>query len=194
MEETPVGKKKVSLDKLLFRSIDPITINDLALMALIVVGTIWVSKLLASLLPLIPVIIWLTTIALLVAQIPRIKLISGGTVIGNYLILLFLATNGTRSVIAKIVAIGPSILYFALGTVIIHGIIIFGIGRLMKIDAATLSVASQANVGGSASAMAIAGARGYTSLVLSGVAVGILGNAMGNYVGLLIANLTKLFM
>ena len=131
---------------------------------------------------------------MVIAQIPRVKLISGGTVIGNYLILLFLATNGARSVIAKIVAIGPSIFYFALGTVVIHGIIIFGVGRLMKIDLPTLSVASQANIGGSTSAMAIAGARGYTFLILSGVAVGIMGNAIGNYIGLLIANLAKLFM
>ena len=194
IEPDQVDNNHNSLDKLLFKSAGPITLNDIALLAIIVVGTLWISKLLAMMLPIIPMIIWLTTIILLIAQIPKVKLISGGTVIGNYLIILFLATNGARSVIAKIIDFGPSILYFALGTVFIHGVIIFGIGRLMKIEYSTLSVASQANIGGGASAMAIAGARGYTSLILSGVAVGIMGNAIGNYIGLLIANLLKFFI
>ena len=185
-------KEGTSLDKLLFRSATPIGLTDIALLALIVTGTIWISKFLASLIPVIPMIIWLTTIVLGLAQIPKVKLISGSMVIGNYLILLFLATNGARSVVSKIIEIGPSIFYFAMGSVMIHGIIIFGVGKLAKINSSILAVASQANVGGSASAMAIAGARGYSALILSGVAVGMLGNAAGNYIGLLIANLTKI--
>lgn len=194
VKETFDESKKVSLDQLLFKSATPISLNDIALMTMIVIAIMWVSKLLASFLPIIPMIIWLTTFALIMAQVPRVKKISGTTVLGNYLILLFLATNGARSVIANIIEIGPGVLYFALGTVAIHGIIIFGIGRLLKIKSSMLAVASQANVGGAASAMAIAGARGYTSLVLSGVAVGIMGNAIGNYIGLIIANLIQWFI
>ena len=111
--------------------------------------------------------------------------------LGNYLLLLFLASNGAKSVIANIIRVGPAIFYFAAGTVAIHGIIIFGIGRLMRLDLGTLAVASQANIGGSASAMALASARGYTDRILPGVAVGLLGYAVGNYLGLGIANLMK---
>ena len=192
--EAVEGSKKNSLDKLLFTSALPITIRDLAIMAMTVLGVMWSSKLLASWFPVIPMVIWLTSLALILAQIPAIKKLSGCTVIGNYLILLFLASNGASSVLSRIIEVGPSILYFALGTVAIHGIIIFGIGRLMKLPSSILAVASQANVGGSASAIAIAGARGYSSLVLSGVAVGIMGNAIGNYMGLLIANMIKFGM
>ena len=52
-------------------------------------------------------------------------------------------------------------------------------------------MASQANVGGPASAVALAGARGYTDRVLPGVAVGLLGYAVGNYSGFLVANLVR---
>ncbi len=194
MEEKPTENKKATLDQLLFKSARSISLNDIALMTLTVIAIIWISKLLSSFLPIVPMIIWLTTLALIMAQIPRIKKLSGTTVLGNYLILLFLATNGARSIISRIIEIGPGVLYFALGTVAIHGFIIFVIGRLLKIKPSMLAVASQANVGGAASAMAIAGARGYTSLVLSGVAVGILGNAIGNYIGLIIANLTQWFV
>ena len=54
-------------------------------------------------------------------------------------------------------------------------------------EPATLAVASQANVGGPASAMALAGARGYGDRLLPGVAVGLLGYAVGNYSGFAIA-------
>lgn len=135
----------------------------------------------------LPSVIWLTTLALLLAQIPRVQGIRGAAVVGNYLILIFLASNGAKSVVANIVALGPSVVYFALVTVAIHGVIIFGIGRLVGLDLRTLAVASQANIGGPASAMAIATARGYTDKLLPGVAVGLLGYAVGNYIGLAVA-------
>ncbi len=184
-------KKASSLDQLLFKSAGSISLTDIGFLLFIVIGSMWISKILASLLPVIPMIIWLTTIVLLLAHVPRVKKLQGSMVLGNFLILMFLSTNGARSVVSKIIEIGPSIFYFALGTVVIHGLIIFGIGRLLRIEMSMLAVASQANVGGSASAMAIAGARGYSTLILSGVAVGILGNAIGNYIGIIVANLMQ---
>lgn len=111
--------------------------------------------------------------------------------LGNYLLLLFLASNGAKSVIANIVAVGPAVFYFAAGTIALHGIFIFGVGYLLRIDAGTLAVASQANVGGSSSALALASARGYTNKILPGIAVGLLGYAVGNYLGLLVGSIMQ---
>ncbi len=169
-----------------------ITLWDLAALATIVMTCLWMSDLIATLVPAIPMIIWLTTLALILAQLPVVQGLSGSLVLGNYLLLLFLATNGAISVVARIIEIGPSIFFFALGTVLIHGVIIFGIGIMLKIDSKVIAIASQANVGGASSAMAIAGARGAPQLILPGIAVGLLGTALGNYVGLRIANLMKL--
>ena len=83
--------------------------------------------------------------------------------------------------------VGPPIFYFALLTVAVHGLVIFVGGRLVGLDLPTLAVASQANIGGPASAMALASARGYTDRVLPGVAVGLLGYAVGNYLGFAVA-------
>ena len=44
-------------------------------------------------------------------------------------------------------------------------------------------VASQANIGGAASAVAIATARGYGDKLLPGIAVALAGYAVGNYLG-----------
>ena len=151
----------------------------------------WAADQLASIVPVLPQVLWLTTIVLIVAQFPAIKALTGSAVFGNYLVLLFLASNGARSVIATLVAVGPPVFYYALTTVAIHGVIIFGLGRLVRIDVGTLAVASQANIGGAASAMALSSARGYSDALLPGVAVGIFGYAVGNYLGFAVAALMR---
>lgn len=180
-----------SLHRMLYSSVGAIGLHDLSLMAAIVLGTLWVSDWLGAVLAPIPAVLFLTTIALVLAQVPAVRAMNGTGVIGNYLVLIFLASNGAMSVLANIVAIGPPIVYFAALTVAVHGIVIFGVGRLVGLDLATLAVASQANVGGPASAMALATARGYTDRLLPGVAVGLLGYAAGNYLGFLVAALVR---
>jgi uncharacterized membrane protein len=185
------GDGSHSLVQALFSSGRAVSLLDLASMMALTVGCLWISELLVELIPAVPAVFWLTTLALILAQLPGVGSLAGTTVVGNYLILLFLACNGARSVVARIVEVGPEVFYFAAGTVAIHGVVIFGLGRVLRIDAGSLAVASQANVGGSASAMAIATARGYESRILPGVAVGILGVALGNYVGLALGTLMR---
>jgi uncharacterized membrane protein len=167
-----------------------VRLGDIAALATIVLGCLWVSGWLGERFPL-PAVLWLTTLALLLAQVPQIQGIRGAAVVGNYLILIFLASNGAKSVVANIVAVGPPVVYFAVITVAVHGSIIFGLGRLLGLDLRTLAVASQANIGGPASAMAIASARGYADKLLPGVAVGLMGYAVGNYIGLAMAVLLR---
>jgi len=181
----------LTLEKMLYSSGRPMPLRDTAALVAIAIGAVWGSQKIAEIVPVIPSILWLTTIVLLLAQIPAVKRLVGGAMWGNYLILLFLACNGARSVVANIIEVGPAVFYFALATVAVHGVTIFGIGRLLKIDLPTLAVASQANVGGAASAMAMATARGYGDRLLPGVAVGLMGYAVGNYVGFLVAGLVR---
>ena len=181
----------LTLEKMLYSSGRPMPLRDTAALVAIAIGAVWGSGKIVEIVPVIPAILWLTTIVLLMAQIPAVQRLVGGAMWGNYLILLFLACNGARSVVANIIEVGPAVFYFALATVAVHGVTIFGIGRLLKIDLPTLAVASQANVGGAASAMAMATARGYGERLLPGVAVGLLGYAVGNYVGLLVAGLVR---
>ena len=185
------GGGTASLHQMLYSSVGSIGLFDLAMMAMIVLGTLWVSDWLGGALAPMPSVFFLTTIALVLAQLPQVRALKGAGVIGNYLVLIFLASNGAMSVLANIVVIGPPIVYFALGTVLIHGIVIFGVGRLVGLDLKTLAVASQANVGGPASAMALAAARGYTDRLLPGVAVGLVGYAAGNYLGLFVAAMMR---
>jgi uncharacterized membrane protein len=190
-EEMPKHETAPSLHAMLYSSVGAIGLHDLAYMAAIVLGTLWASDWLGVVLAPIPSVLFLTTIALVLAQIPVVRAMNGTGVIGNYLVLIFLASNGAMSVLANIVVIGPPIVYFAAITVGVHGLVIFGLGRLVGLDLRTLAVASQANVGGPASAMALATARGYTDRLLPGVAVGLLGYAAGNYLGFLVAAMLR---
>jgi len=183
--------ERSTLHEMLYSSVGSVALLDVAVMVVVVLSTLWISGVLGEMLAPIPSVLWLTTIALILAQVPAVQRLNGAGVIGNYLVLLFLASNGARSVIANIVAVGPPVVYYALITVGVHGVIIFGLGRLVGLDLKTLAVASQAAVGGPASAMALATARGYTDRLLPGVAVGLLGYAAGNYLGLFVATLLR---
>lgn len=165
----------------------PLRLVDFAGLAVVVLGVMWLANALTSLAPMIPRLIWLTTLVLVLAQLPIVRRLSGSVVIGNFLLLLFLASNGAKSIVSHIVDVGPAIFWFAAGTVAIHGIIIFGIGWLLRMNGDLLAIASQANVGGATTAMALAGSRRRPDLILPGVAVGMLGNAIGNYAGIAIA-------
>ena len=55
------------------------------------------------------------------------------------------------------------------------------------IDGDMAAIASQANVGGSTSALALARSLGRTDLVLPAVLIGSLGNAVGNFFGFWVA-------
>jgi uncharacterized membrane protein len=176
------GEPAVTLERALQNSVRPVPLRDAAALIAITLGALWLSGRLADLVPL-PQVLWLTTIALIAAQFPGVKALAGSGLWGNYLMLLFLASNGARSVIHDIFLVGPPVFYFAATTVAVHGLILFGLGMLLRFDLGTLAVASQANVGGPASAMAMASARGYGDRVLPGVAVGLLGYAGGTYVG-----------
>ncbi len=190
-DSSETGGKPQTLEHALSSSGRPVQIADAAALVSLAVGTVWGAGKLGEIFPFLPEVLWLTTLVLVVAQIPAVKSIAGGALFGNYLILLFLAGNGAQSVVANIVEVGPAVFYFALITVAIHGAVIFGLGMLFRFDLPTLAVASQANVGGAASAMAIAGARGYADRLLPGVAVGLLGYAIGNYTGFAIARLVQ---
>jgi uncharacterized membrane protein len=180
-----------TLEKALFGTGRALRLTDVSALVVLAVGSVAVAGWLGGRLPGLPEVLWLTTVSLALAQVPAVKRVAGAAMLGNYLVLLFLASNGARSVVANIFEVGPAVFYYAATTVAIHGAIIFGVGRLVGLDAGTITVASQANVGGAASAMAMASARGYGEKLLPGVAVGLLGYAVGNYTGFAVAQLLR---
>ncbi|SHO62864.1 DUF819 domain-containing protein [Algoriphagus zhangzhouensis] len=151
-----------------------------------------VSQGVSSLFPQVPEIITLTTIALILAQFPIIQKLKGKQTIGFFFILLFLAVIGTLCDVGAISGIGSlagTLILFVFLMVLIHGLFIFGVGGLLKMDWDVVSVASLANVGGNTTALAAAESLERPDLLIPGVLVGSLGNALGTYLGFMVAGI-----
>lgn len=149
------------------------------------------ARAMGSLVPQVPTVLWLTTLALAVAHVPRFSRMDGAMQLGNFALHLFFAVIGIYSRIGQILTVGVSVFFFTLVVVGIHGLVVYGGGRLLNLDVGTLSVASQAAVGGPSSALAVAVSRRWRALILPGVVVGLLGYAAGNYLGYGIGYLTR---
>lgn len=150
-----------------------------------------VAGALGRLTPTIPSVVWLTTLALLAGNLTPLRRAAGALQMGGLALNAFFVVIGIFSRIADIITVGVEVFYFTLVVVGVHGVIVYGLGRAARLDIATLSVASQAAVGGPSSALAVAVAREWKGLVLPGVIVGLLGYAVGTYLGLAVAGAVR---
>lgn len=169
------------------------SLRVLDLTALFALGfaLIWASERLSAAVPAVPTVLWLTTLALVAGQIPAVKRLSGAMLLGTVALHLFFTLMGISSRVSEIASVGPQVLYLMAIVVGVHGLVLYGLGRLTRLTPGTLSVASQAAIGGPTTAMAMAIARRWPALILPGMAVGLLGYAVGNYLGFGIAYLTR---
>jgi len=134
----------------------------------------------------IPSILIITILALILAQFPWIQRLKGAQLLGMFSVYVFLAVIGAfcdLQALSGLGRLGLIILGFAGIGVLVHGLIIVLAARLMRMDPDMAAVASQANVGGGTSALALARSRGRTDLVLPAVLLGSLGNALGTFLG-----------
>ena len=137
----------------------------------------------------IPSILILTSFGILLAQVRFISNLKGSHSLGIYLVYLFLAVIGAYcelSAVDQLEEIGVTLFLFTILAVFLHGIIFIIIGGLVYRDWDMISIASQANIGGGTSAIALAEAFNRNDLILPAILVGSLGNALGTYLGFLV--------
>lgn len=149
------------------------------------------ADLTARVVPQVPSVLWLTTYALLLGHTRWFHRAEGALQLGTMALHLFFVVIGIWSRISEIAAVGMVVFVYTLVVVGVHGLVVYGGGRLARLDLATLSVASQASVGGPASALAVAVAREWPGLVLPGIIMGLLGYAVGSYLGITVAYLVR---
>lgn len=140
----------------------------------------------------VPSILILTTIALVLAQFKFFNKLSEAKIIGLYLIYLFLAVVGAFCEVTALTELGDlalSVLAYLFVVVLVHGLIIIIGGRVLRYDWNLVAVASQANIGGSSSALALAKSLKRNDLLLPAVLVGSLGNAIGTYLAFMMVSL-----
>lgn len=164
--------------------------RDLALLITLGLGAMWFAKWLGAFVPSLPFVLILTTLALVLAQFRAINRLPGARVLGLSAIYLFLAVIGAYCDVGALLRDGQlAVVLFGMicTLVLIHALIVFGIGALFRQDWDVLGIASQANIGGATSALALARSLNRPDLQLPAVLVGSLGNAIGTYLGIFVA-------
>lgn len=117
----------------------------------------------------------------------------GAEEMGNYMIMLFFVALGATANLADIAKLGSIILVFILLIVIFNiGLTLLG-GKLLKCSLEEIIVCINATIGGPTSAAAFSINRGWSKLIVPSLLVGLWGYVIGNYIGVIAANLVSMF-
>lgn len=163
-----------------------IDLISLAWLTFLGIMSFYLSEILVQYFPRIPSILILSTFGIGLAQTKFVSNLKGGHDLGLYLVYLFLAVIGAYCEIGAVYQlkeIGFTLLLFTTLAVSFHGILTIIIGGLVYRDWQMIAIVSQANVGGGASAIALAETFNRKELILPAILVGTLGNALGTYLG-----------
>ena len=158
------------------------------------ISAFYISEILAKKFTSIPSILILSTIGILLAQTNFICKLKGSHNLGLYLVHLFLAVIGAYceiSAVYELKEIGITLFLFTSASVLIHGLLIIIFGGLFYRDWQMVAIASQTNVGGGASAIALAETFKRNELILPSILMGTLGNAIGTYLGFFVIYILK---
>lgn len=175
--------------------VDPL---DLALVLALGLGALAVTDAIVDGLAgwglVLPDMVVLTALALALAQLPSVGRLASLELVGMVAVQLFLATIGAFCDLAAVVDLGRlglGLVGMASAVIGVHGALIFGLTRLLRLDPDVAAVASQANIGGGTTALALARGLARPDLVLPAILVGSLGTALGTFVGFAVAEVAR---
>ena len=168
-----------------------LNMTDIAILGALPLLALWTARLLSGYLPAIPEVLWLTTMALVAAQLPWARKLRGAEGLSYFALHIFFIVLGAASVLSEVAQAGLPIFSFMIALLVIHVVVAYGIGWFARVDLATVLIASQAAIGGPGSALAIGMAMKWHKLVAPAVIVGIFGYALGNYLGFACAYIVR---
>lgn len=162
--------------------------TDVAVLSASAIAVIVVSEWVTStwikpVFPDVPSILMVTTLALLLGQSSFVRERQGGWELGYLAFYLFFAAVGATIDVIAAIELSP-ILFAYVGIVfVVHMLILFLGGKVLGLDLPSLVVASTATKGGPTLVPSVVQAHGWEALLLPGVLLGLLGYALGNYLG-----------
>lgn len=111
------------------------------------------------------------------------KKLQGGFELGLVIAFVFFAAIAAGADIPNLINVAPILAAFVIIILAVHAVVVFGIGSLLKISLPELIIASNAAVLGATTAPALAAVKGWRKLITPGVLVGVLGYAVGTFLG-----------
>jgi uncharacterized membrane protein len=137
------------------------------------------------------VILGITTLAIGASFHPRIQHLPHTFSSANYLLLVFALTMGSMANFSELVAASSTLFYFCgfvvFGSVVLHYLLAF----IFRIDRDTVIIASTAAIFGPAFIGPVANVIGNKDIIAMGITLGLIGYAIGNYLGLGLAFILK---
>lgn len=161
---------------------------------LLSVAVVGVSYLVASASPAYMMstimVVTITTLGLFCSLIPAIRKLTNSYSLGMFFVLVFCFTTGSMIDIDMITNLdyhlAAYILFILFGSLALQAVLC----KLFKIDADTFLITSSAAIMSVPFIPVIAGALKNREILLPGLSVAIIGYALGNYLGILVANIT----
>ncbi len=141
------------------------------------------THLIAPVVPSFPTILIVTTLALILAQFRFMGRLQGAFELGNLAFFLFFCAVGAMINVKMAIVLSPILFAYVMIMIVVHMVSIYGLGRLLRLDIRVLTIASCAAKSGPPTVVALANVHGWKNLVLPGMAMGLLGYAVGNYLG-----------
>lgn len=139
------------------------------------------------------VMMGVTTVGVGMSFVKKVKKIKFTFDVGQYIILAFSLALGSLVDIQEMLKMSPQILGFVavamLGAIFIH--LIFAI--IFRVDVDTAIITSTAGVYGPAFVIPVADAIKNKEVIVAGLTSGLVGYAVGNYLGLLVYTIANLF-
>lgn len=162
---------------------------QLAVLGALGFAALWLAQVVAAQVQW-PTMVILTAFALILAQVPAVARLKGAAMLGMFAVYLFLGTIGALCDVAALASLGHvglMIAVFATICIVVHGVLTFGVAAVLRLDPDLAAVASQANIGGGTTALALARSLKRPDLVLPAVLVGSVGTALGTFIGFFVA-------
>lgn len=131
----------------------------------------------------------LTTLSLALSFIPFIRELPGTMKLGEYLLLVFSLAIGLQAKLGLLAESGAMVFLFCLGAKIAAILLHMFLARLFGIDRDTYLITSTSALYGPVFVPQVASVLKNNQLVFAGIATGLLGYAIGNYLGIGIGTL-----
>lgn len=163
----------------------------------VAIGIFALGGILSMLVPdkmvMIVVILTITTLGIFASTIPSINRIEKTFESGMYLILIFSIVVASMADVRNFSGLTPGL--FAYITMAVFGSLFLHVllSKLFKIDSDTTMITSVAFICSPPFVPVIAGALGNKHIIVSGITIGIIGYAIGNYLGFIVAEVLKTF-
>lgn len=179
---TEAAAKKISIQNI---------ISAAGLSALLIALSIGLSFLLLGEMRIAMLILLITTLSIASSFNKRVRTIKGSFDTGQYILLMFCVAIGTLVDINELLVASPNIFLFVglvmFGTIVLH----YFLAAVFKIDVDTVLITSTGAIYGPAFVGPIAGVLKNREAVVAGLTAGLLGYALGNYLGMGLAMLLK---